>query len=580
MLTYRDATTRRQRLEQLRASLWSDRSSFDAHWKELADFYFPRRTRFTTSDRNRGDKRNQNIINSTGRYAARTLQSGLHAGLTSPARPWLKLAVPDQDLEKFAPVKDWLHKTTERMLTLFSLSNLYNVLPIVYGDMGVFGTAAMSILEDDKDLFRAEAYPVGSYAVGVDRKGKVSTFVREYELSVRQIVEEYGLKADGRTIDWSNISLTVRNLWDRGNYEASIGVTWIVYPNEERDDHALESKYKAFASCHFETGGNENKFLREGGFDTFPIMVPRWDVTSGDSYGTDCPGMTALGDVKQLQIMERRKGQALAKLVDPPLVGPTSLRTQKTSMLPGDVTFVDVREGMQGLKSVHDIRIDFSHLQIDMQGVEYRIKRAFFEDLFIMLGTSDPMRGAQPITAREVEERHEEKLIALGPVLERTNDELLDPLIDRVFMLMAQAGFFDEHGLPPPPELQGVRTKAEYISILSQAQKLVSVTGQDRFLQSTIPLLELAPEVGASINFRQVVKNYADMLGVDPELVRSDEEVTAILQAQQQQQQQAAQAEQAAQLATAVQKAGATKMGQDSALDRLVGGIAGSGVAS
>lgn len=580
MLTYRDPATRRQRLEQLRGSLWSDRSTFDAHWRELADYYFPRRTRFWAGDRNRGDKRNQNIINSTGRYAARTLQSGLHAGLTSPARPWLKLAVPDQDLAKFAPVKEWLYKTTERMLTLFSLSNLYNVLPIVYGDMGVFGTAAMAILEDGRDLFRAEAYPIGSYAVGCDRRGKVSTFIRDYQLTVRQVIEEYGLQADGRTIDWTNISLTVRQLWERGNYEAQVPVTWAVYPNEERDDSRLGARYKPFASCHFETGGNENKFLRESGFDTFPIMVPRWDVTAEDSYGTDCPGMTALGDNKQLQIMEKRKGQALAKLVDPPLVGPTALRTQKTSMLPGDVTYVDVREGMQGLKSVHDIRIDFSHLQMDMQGVEYRIKRAFFEDLFIMLGTSDPMRGAQPITAREVEERHEEKLIALGPVLERTNDELLDPLIDRVFGLMVQAGFFDENGLPAPPELQGVRTKAEYISILSQAQKLVSVTGQDRFLQSTVPLLELAPEVGASINFRKVVSNYADMLGVDPELVRTDDEVTSILAAQQAQAQQQAQAEQAAQIATAAQKASQTKMGTDSALDRLVGGIAGSGVAS
>ena len=42
------------------------------------------------------------------------------------------------------------------------------------------------------------------------------------------------------------------------------------------------------------------------------------------------------------------------------------------------------------------------------------------------------------ITAREIEERHEEKLLMLGPVLERLNDELLRPLIDRTFNIMVR----------------------------------------------------------------------------------------------------------------------------------------------
>jgi hypothetical protein len=119
-------------------------------------------------------------------------------------------------------------------------------------------------------------------------------------------------------------------------------------------------------------------------------MAPRWDITGEDSYGTDCPGMTSLGDNKQLQIMERRHGQALNKMVDPPLVGPTSMRTQKTSHLAGDVNYADVREGMQGLRAVHEVRIDLQHLALNIQAVEHRIKRAFFEDLFLMLANSDP----------------------------------------------------------------------------------------------------------------------------------------------------------------------------------------------
>lgn len=564
----------------------TERSSFDSHWKELADFLLPRRSRFWTGDRNRGDKRNQNIINSTGRYSARTLASGLHAGLTSPARPWMKLTTPDPDLADYGPVKEWLHIVTQRMLNVFAQTNLYNVLPIVYGDLGVFGTASMSILEDSKDLFRCYAYPIGSYAFGQDARGLVTTFVREYELTVRQVVTQFGVKPGSTDIDWSNISEWVKDLWRRGNFEESVSILWVVQPNEEADPTKLEAKYLPWSSCHYEwgsstTGGmqpsdaavTEGRLLRESGFRAFPIMGPRWDITAEDTYGTDCPGMTALGDIRQLQIMERRKGQAIAKMIDPPLVGPSSLRTQKTSLLPGDITYVDVREGQQGLKSIHDVTLRLTDLVMDIRGVEYRIQRAFYEDLFLMLARSDDQRGMQPPTAREIDERHEEKLIALGPVLERTNDELLDPIVDRVYGLMDRAGLIPD----APDALNGVDLKVEYISILAQAQKLVGVVGQDRFVQSVLAMAPVLPGVLDKVNTNQVIDNYADMLGVDPRIVRTNDEADKIADDRAQQQKGMIAAEQAKNLLPAVAAAGKAPIADGSALDNLRSSIAAAG---
>lgn len=556
----------RTRYESLRAQLWSERATFDQHWRDLSDFLMPRRTRFFAADRNRGDKRNQNIINSTGRFSARTLSSGLHAGLTSPARPWMKLAVRDKTLGKLPAIKLWLHQVTERMLTIFATSNLYNVLPMVYGDMGIFGTAAMSMLQDSRDLFRCYSYPIGSYALGLDRRGLVSTFVRDYELSVRQVVEEFGVQKDGRTIDWTTISSHVKTAWDKGQYESPVPVTWIVTPNAGASRDRLEAKYLPFHSCYFENGSQEKKFLRESGFETFPIFAPRWDITGEDTYGTDCPGMTALGDVRQLQIMERRKGQAIAKMVDPPLVGSSALRTQKTSLLPGDVTYEDTRDGMKGLRSIHEVNLNIDHLARDIANVEYRIQRAFYEDLFLMLARSDDARGSQPPTAREIDERHEEKLLALGPVLERTGDELLDPIVDRTYALMDMVGLIPD----APPQLRGVRLKVEYISILAQAQKLVGVASQDRFLQSTGALVQVYPEMRHKVRPFKVVDSYADMLGVDPELIVPDEEATAALEAEKKAVAAQQQADQAVAVTQAAKNAAQTPLTGDSMLNRIV----------
>lgn len=584
-----DAKERKSRYRQLAAALLNDRSSFDAHWRDVADFILPTRSRFFTQDRNKGHKRNQNIIDSTGTFAAATLESGMHAGLTSPARPWMLLTTPDPDLAAFAPVKEWLHIVTQRMMAVFAASNLYKALPIVYGDMGTFATAAMAVLEDREDLFRCYTYPIGSYSLAVDDRGQVVTFVREVEMSVRQVVSQFGGKngfplGRNEAIDWTNISQRVKDHWSQSRYEVPVDVTWIVTPNDWVDRTKLYSKYLPFASCYFEKGSDDKNaegtvtgFLREAGFAEFPLMAPRWKVISHeDSYGTECPGMRALGDVRQLQHMEKRLAQGINKMVDPSLQAPTSLRNRPISILPGHVTHVDVREGMQGVRPIHEVNINLEHFSINEDRVRFRIQRAYYEDLFLMLATRDQTQdGKQPITAREIAERHEEKLLALGPVLESANDELLEPLVDRTYALMDAAGMIPE----PPEDVRGVNLKVEFISILAQAQKSVGVAAQDRFMQTILGVAEVFPEARNKINVNRYIDNTGTMLGVDPRIIRSDEEADAITAEQAQQQQAMAEAQQARELSQAAQAAGQTPMGGDTALARVVDGMQQQGAA-
>lgn len=567
--------TKRQRDEQVRQMLLNDRSSFESTWRELAEFNAPRRPRFDTSDRNKGDRRTQSIIDSAPRMALRTLQSGMHAGMTSPARPWMKLTTADADLAEHGAVKQWLHTVTQRMLTVFLRSNLYNALPTVYGDMGLFATAAISIVDDDEDLMRAYCYPIGSYVVGLDARGLAATFAREYRLTVRQVVTQFGVEPGSRDIDRRRFSTQVLEAWDRGDYETPVDVVWFVTPNEEHDPRKLEAKYKPFRSCYYELGAPDAKdygadaayYLRESGFDEFPVLVPRWDVTAEDTYGTDCPGLVMLGDVKQLQLMQRRKAQAIEKAVNPPLIGPGSLRTQEVSTLPGRITYGDEREGMHGLRPIHEVRLEgLQYLIQDMTETRGRCREACFADLFLMLAQSD---NVQPITAAEVAARQEEKLIALGPVLERTNDELLDRLVDRVFAMMLRAGAIPE----PPQELAEQDLKVEYLSIMAQAQKLVGVVGQDRFITSVIQMAQVWPDAALKVNAGEVVDRYGDMLGVAPSLVHTDEEFQAKLQQQAQQAQGMAQAAQAKDLAGAAQSLGNTPLQRGgSALDAVLNG--------
>jgi hypothetical protein len=557
--------TKRQKYEQLRSSLEQERSSFIGHWSELSDYIRPRRTRFFASDRNRGEKRNQKIIDSTATFAARTLQSGMHAGLSSPARPWIKLAIEDPDLAEFGPVKEFLHTVTKRMLGLFARANVYTALPLLYGDAGVFASSAMAVIDDENDFMRCYNYPVGSYLLGVSGRGIVDTFVRDWQMTVRQIVETFGVIPGTRDIDWSKISLRTKSLWDQSKYDVTVDVSWIVTPNEDYDPRKLAAKYARFASCHFEKG-EETTFLRESGFFEFPIIAPRWEVTgSEDIYGSECPGMIALGDTRALQLMQKKKAQAVEKQINPPLQAPTHVRNQKVSLLPGDISYVDTTQHQQGIRPIHEVTSSVKDLTADIQDTRFLIRRAFYEDLFLMLAQS----GGTDMTAREIEERHEEKLLALGPVLERMKDEGHDPLVDRTYAMMERGGMIPQ----PPEELYGANLKVEYISLLAQAQKLVGAAGQDRFFRSIVPLMEpgLFPEARYKVNVFQAVDDYAEMFGLSPKTVIPDDEAKAAMDADRKAAEQQRQLEQEQIAAKSAKDLSQSPTNNDSALARMMG---------
>jgi hypothetical protein len=152
------------------------------------------------------------------------------------------------------------------------------------------------------------------------------------------------------------------------------------------------------------------------------------------------------------------------------------------------------------------------------------------------------------MTATEVAERHEEKLLMLGPVLERIHNELLSPLVDITFDRCMESGI-----LPPPPEeIQGVDLDIEFISVLAQAQRAVAVNGMERLVSTAVSLAPVRPEILDKINFDQVIDDMGNAFGVNPAIVISDDDAAA---ARAQRAQQAAAMQAAATAPTMVQTA-------------------------
>ncbi|MBW5948300.1 portal protein [Klebsiella pneumoniae] len=517
------AETLKEQLQKQQAQLTNDRSSFDPHWRELSDFINPRGSRFLVTDVNRDDRRNTKIVDPTATLAARTLSSGMMSGITSPARPWFKLATPDPDMMDYGPVKLWLEVVQRRMNEVFNKSNIYQSLPLLYASLGNYSTGAMAVLEDDSDVIRTMMFPIGSYYMANSARGSVDTCFRKFSMTVRQLVMEFGL---------NNVSDSVKGMWDSGNYESWIEVIHAVCPNIDRDTAKLNSKNKPVKSVYYEVGGDSDKLLRESGFDEFPIMAPRWEVNGEDVYGSSCPGMIALGQVKALQLEQKRKSQLIDKATNPPMVGPSSLRNQRVSLLPGDITYIDQVTGQEGFKPAYLVNPNTADLLADIQDTRQIINSAYFVDLFMMLQNINTR--SMPVEA--VIEMKEEKLLMLGPVLERLNDECLNPLIDRTFSIMARKNL-----LPPPPDvLQGMPLRIEYISVMAQAQKSIGLSSLSSTVGFIGQLAQAKPEALDKLNVDQAIDAFAEMSGVSPTVIVPQEQVEQVREqrAQQQQQQQ------------------------------------------
>ena len=530
----------RPRIQMLRrwGALKNERSGWMDHWREISDNLLPRSGRFIVSDRNKGEKRHNAIYDSTATRGLRVLAAGLMAGMTSPARPWFRLTTSDPDLDESAAVKQWLKDVRTQMMLVFARSNTYRALHTMYEELGAFGTASTIIVPHFKNVIHHHPLTVGQYAIAENHEGHVNTLYREFSMSVVQMVREFG---------YDKCSLSVRSMYDRGNLDAFIPIHHAIEPRADRDLSKKDSLNMPFRSCYFEAGGDNDELLRESGYKEFNAVCPRWAISGGDVYGNS-PAMEALGDIKQLQHEQLRKAQAIDFQTKPPLQAPMAAKVNGVNMLPGGVSYVDAASPTGGIRSAFEVNLNLNHLREDIMDVRQRINSAFHADMFLMLanGTNGQM------TATEVAERHEEKLLMLGPVLERLHNEMLSPMVEMTFAQQIEAGT-----LPPPPqEMQGKELSIEFVSMLAQAQRAVATNSIDRFVGNLGAVAGFKPDVLDKFDADKWADTYADALGIDPDLIVAGEQVALIRQSRAEQMAQQVQAEQAAMAADSASKLG------------------------
>jgi hypothetical protein len=537
-------------LVKRKGKMKAQRGTWETHWQDLSNYVLPNEANFNTK-RSKGDKRTTLVYDSTGIHANEMLAAGLHGMLTNPASNWFSLRVKDdsQNIGGDSEAKQWLEDTTNAVMAEISAPSVAFPSHIheYYLSLCSIGTACMFVGEPaTREGISFRAIHIEEIFIAENADGIIDTVFRSFKMTVRQIVQKWGEES---------LSPRMKRMYEKQELDKDIDLLHCVYPRDDVDKGKRAATMLPVASVYIDE--KENHVLAEGGFNEMPYMVSRWAKTVGEVFGRS-PAMTALPDIKMLQEIMKTTIRAAQKIVDPPLLVPDDGVLGPIRTIPGGLNYYRASSGarIQPLLTGGNIGISYEM----MTDLRDRIRTTFFLDQL-------QFQGAPRMTATEVVERTERTLRLLGPTLGRLQSEFLGPMIERIYGVLSRSG-----RLPEPPEsISEQELRIEYVSPLARAQRQSETQGIMRTLEFIGPIAGLDPQAAQVIKGADTVRHIAELNGVPPMLLKSNEELMEEAKAQQEAQAAQQQMMQGAQVMDMMQKgANVAKTAGDAGLS-LVG---------
>ena len=543
ILEFKPADARATALVKRFRTLQHQRSTWEEHWQQIADYIVPRKADVVKS-RSPGDKRQELVFDGTAIHAAELMAASLHGMLTNASVPWFSLRFIGAEMNEEDEAKEWLESVEEMMYVYMARSNFQEQVHELYSDLVTFGTACMFVDADENDEgLRFSTRHIAECYLSEDPRGRVDTVFRKYKVTARSAETMFGHE---------NLTRRMAKIAKEDPYE-EIELLHIVMPRNERDPGKNDATNKPFASVHVDP--DEKVILGESGYDEFPYMVPRYLKASFErGYGRS-PSMTALADTKMVNKMAEVEIRASQLQIHPPLQVPDDGFVLPVRTTPGGLNFY--RSGTRD--RIEPLNIGANN-PISQQQQEIRrqmIRAAFYVDQ-LLLGQGPTM------TATEVIQRTEEKMRLLGPVLGRLQAELLQPLINRVYNLLVRQKAF----APAPDLLANQSIEIEYVSPLAKAQRGGDINSVVQIMEFMGPLLQIDPSVADFLDIDGIARHVIKVTGLPATAVRGQAEIMELREQRAQMQAQQAQMQQMAMMA---ESAGAAAPGLRAVDDTNVG---------
>ncbi len=505
------------------------RYNHESVWQRIGEFIVPLKQDILNTS-SPGEPKFEQILDSTGMVSCELLAGALHGMLTSPTSFFFYLTTGDPAKDKQDRARKWIQSTVRRMHDQLNNTNFQTEVHEYYIDLCGFGNGSLFIEEDLRDVVRFSCRPLKEVFVKENSKGRIDTMYRIFKLNAKGLVEEYGLQ---------NLPQKMQDAYKNGKHE-EYEVLQSIYPRAVAEaqydpkDMEMQKSLQNMPQVKFPFISQhvlmqEKLNLGVGGYREFPNIFGRWSKIAGEDYGRG-PGEKALPDVLTINEMTRVTLVGAQKVIDPPLQMPDDGFVMPLVTRSGGINYY--RAGSPATDRVapmfNDSRVDFGYQAIDRKTAA--IKEAFYVNQL-------QLRDGPQMTATEVQQRMEQSLRFLAPMLGRQQSEFLAPLIERVYGIMSRRNMFEA----VPPELNGVPLKVRYSSVIAMTQRQSEMVNIQRGLQALAPLLAMDQTVADVVDATATSLHILNLNNYPQEGIRDQDSIDNIRQQRQQSQDQARQ---------------------------------------
>lgn len=516
---------------QKQAQLESSRTTFDAHWKEVAERILPRQNDFQTSEHTEGAKRSEKIFDSTAVLALDRAASAIDSLVTPSSQFYHRLDPEDENLMEDLEVRTWLDDLNKAIFRMRykPQANFASQAHECYISLMAFGTDTLFTEDVPGVGAHYKSCPMSEIFLAENQYGMVDYLHRKFPLTARAAKQKWG----------NELPEAILKAAEKEPFR-KFDFIHCVKPNDEMNSKRKDYRGMPITSYYVSVEGK--KFLSEGGYRVRPYSVGRHVTAPREVYGRS-PAMQVLADIKMLNEMEKTIIRAAHKIVDPPLLvyGDGILTSFNTR--PNALNYGGVDD--QGRQMVVPLKTG-SNLPIAEDKAEQKrkmINDAFYVTLFQILVENPRM------TATEAMIRAQEKGQLLAPTVGRQQSEWLGAVIDRDIDIIMTSGMVR----PPPDSLleSGGGIKVNYTSPLSRLRRAEDGVAIMRTIEQITPLANAKPEILDNFDTDIIARELSEINGAPPKIMRSIEAIVAMREQREEAMAQQAQIQQAEMAANA-----------------------------
>ncbi len=558
-----------KKLCELYDAMETKRKVWECLWQDIALYVIPRKyPGMNGSITSPGTETESRLFDNTAVEANQTNANGCLAWMTPAESVWFAFT-PPEDL-KDDTAKTWLAKASQSSRNALARSNYYLAVHEFFLDRSAFGTACLYAEPGKRKALSFKCWPVGTFVMSEDYQGEVDTVIRKFKLTAEQAEEQFGREA---------LSEKIIKCLAKGGAALLEEFEFLhfIMPRKQEDRKGNVKQRMPIACFYIEK--DSRTLVRESGYNEMPVFVSRymeWGTTTGGLYGW-APSWTAMPEARQLNFIQKMLDLYAEVAIFPPWLAPAGMEGEIDPNAAGVTYFSEELQAHQMPRQMsppgrYDIGMD------RVKAKQEAIERAFQVPMFQLFNS---MEKPGQMTAREVMERSQEKLVNFSPTFARIQVELTNPLMRWLFDTLLEQGAYGPVEEIPSSLIQEVpgglfiaTPQVQYSSRIALALRQLPTLGFWRTLDmcAAIATGKQSTEIYDCFDTDAAVVNDAINNGVDPDIIRPKHVRDQIRnaraeaqRAQEEQEQMAAQADAAGKIGSIKQDSVAGKMIQQAA---------------